>query len=511
MQQQHGGKARPGLTARLERDAFALAPFVDPLYVPALVQPTERRSSPAHGVVDALFLRVTMRDTVRRMHRDLAPTRTYTYGADPVGPLIQVNRDEDLLIEWRNQLPLRHFLPIDYTLHGSGRNVPESRAIVHLHGGRTPASSDGYPEDWYPAGQSRIHHYPNHQRAAALWYHDHAMGITRLNLYAGLMGMYLIRDREEDALGLPKGPYELPLMLCDRSFDSQGQLYYPVSDDPEHPWVDDAAGDAMVVNGRVQPFHRVEARLYRLRVVNSSNSRFFRLSLSNDVSFQQIGTDQGLLARPVAVHTLLLAPGERADLLVDFESSAGKDVVLRNGPLSLMQFRVQAARGTQANSIPSTLALNEPLKLGTAVRTRIHTLNQYDDPEGRSMVMLLNRTPWHMPVTEQAKLGSVEIWLLVNLTDETHPIHLHHVQFRILSRQTFDRDEYLLNHGNLRYLGEPQVVPEHESGWKDVVQCPPGAVTRILIPFEGARGRYTWHCHLLEHEANDMMRPFDIV
>ena len=480
-------------------NALQLEPFVDPLPLLQLL--------PAHGGSTS----ITMREIHVKMHRDLPPTRLWSYGSEAIGPLLEARRDEGLTVEWQNQLPLRHFLPIDYTLHGSGRELPESRAVVHLHGGRTPAADDGYPERWYPSGKSRTCHYPNRQDATMLWYHDHAMGTSRLNLYAGLMGVYLLRDAHEDQLNLPAGSHELSLVLYDRLFDHEGQLFYPISPDPDHPWTDEVAGDAMLVNGRIQPFHQVEPRRYRLRLLNASNARFFRLGLSNGASLLQIGADQGLLPAPVKLTTLLLAPGERADVIVDFSSMRGERLQLTNGPFQMMQFRVSSAPAADRSHVPGRLLTVAPLSLGSAARVRELTLNEFKNPVGKPMVMLLNRTPWHMPVTETAKLGSSEIWSLVNLTEDTHPIHLHHVRFQVMDRRPFDRDVYLLQSANLRFTGEPVEPNPNERGWKDVVQCPPNMVTRIHISFEGYPGRYLWHCHVQEHEANDMMRPYEIV
>jgi spore coat protein A len=490
-------RAHPPATARTI-NALQLEPFVDPLLLPQ-----RPRLQSGH-------LRVTMREIKVRMHRDLPPTRLWSYGPDAIGPLLEARSHEELVVEWSNELPPKHFLPIDYSLHGSGRELPESRAVVHLHGGRTPAVDDGYPEHWYPSGQSHICRYPNRQDATMLWYHDHAMGTSRLNLYAGLAGVYLLRDEHEQKLNLPSGNFELPLVLYDRIFDTQGQLFYPVSPDPQHPWMDEVVGDAMVVNGRVQPFYEVEPRRYRLRVLNAANARFFRLGFSNGASFQQIGADQGLLPAPVRLSTLLLAPGERADLVVDFAPMRGERIQLTNGAFQMMQFRVSSTPATDSSQVPGTLLPRAPLP-ANAARSREMTLNEFKDPAGNPSVMLLNRTPWHMPVTETVKLGSSEIWSFVNLTDDTHPIHLHHVRFQVLDRRSFDRDVYLLQNATLRFNGFPTPPNLNEDGWKDVVQCPPNVVTRIHISFAGYPGRYLWHCHVQEHEANDMMRPYVIL
>jgi spore coat protein A len=150
--------------------------------------------------------------------------------------MFETESNRGLLVEWTNRLPPEHFLSIDYSLHGAGRDAPEVRSVVHLHGGSTPPESDGYPEDWYLPGQSRTYYYPNRQEPALLFYHDHAMGITRLNMYAGLMGLHVVRDRAERDLQLPNGRHEVPLVLFDRHLRVDGQLDYPVSNDPEHPW-----------------------------------------------------------------------------------------------------------------------------------------------------------------------------------------------------------------------------------------------------------------------------------
>ncbi len=490
-------RAHPPETARTI-NALQLEPFVDPLLLPQRL------------TLQSGHLRVTMREIQAKMHRDLPPTRLWSYGTDAIGPLLEARSHEEFVVEWSNELPPRHFLPIDYSLHGSGRELPESRAVVHLHGGRTPAVDDGYPEHWYPSGQSHICRYPNRQDATMLWYHDHAMGTSRLNLYAGMVGVYLLRDAHEQKLNLPSGNFELPLVLYDRIFDTQGQLFYPVSPDPQHPWMDEVVGDAMVVNGRVQPFYEVEPRRYRLRVLNAANARFFRLGISNGASFQQIGADQGLLPAPVRLSTLLLAPGERADLIVDFAPMRGERIQLTNGAFQMMQFRVSSTPAADSSQVPGTLLPRAPLP-ANAARSREMTLNEFKDPAGNPSVMLLNRTPWHMPVTETVKLGSIEIWSFVNLTDDTHPIHLHHVRFQVLDRRSFDRDIYLLQNATLRFTSAPTAPNLNEHGWKDVVQCPPNMVTRIHISFDGYPGRYLWHCHVQEHEANDMMRPYVIL
>ena len=257
-----------------------LASFVDPLPLPPRARPVGRREHPAWPGRPLPCYRMEMRAFAARLHRDLPPTPQWGYAGSSPGPTIEAERDEPVLVEWANTLPARHFLPIDHTIHGAEADKPEVRAVSHVHGARVPADSDGWPEDWYVPGRSALSRYPNAQDAATLWYHDHAMGITRLNIYAGLYGAWLLRDAQERALGLPSGEYELPLFLCDRLLGRDGQLYYPVSDDPAAPWVMQCQGNAVLCNGKLFPYLEVEPRRYGLRLLNVANSSFFELALN---------------------------------------------------------------------------------------------------------------------------------------------------------------------------------------------------------------------------------------
>ncbi len=480
-----------------------LPPFVDPLPIPQVLRPTLRNGR--------RFASLTMQESHVKVHRDVPPTRMWTYGPGPIAPIIEARSGEPLDIEWINHLPTKHFLPIDHSMHGCGKDVPDVRAIVHLHGAKTRSQDDGYPEDWYVPGKSRVSHYPMDQEAATLWFHDHAMGINRLNSYAGLFGMLLIRDKVEDSLHLPSGKYEIPLIFFDRDFTADGQLYYATSGDPEHPWIPEFSADGLLVNGKIRPYLEVEPRLYRFRTLNVANSRFYRLSLSDNSPITQIGTDQGFLAAPVQLQSFTLAPAERADILIDFSHAAGKTLHLSNGGIDLMQFRV-AAHATQPTtfSIPKTIRPIHRTPESSSILTRTITLHDYQDQYEHSMLMLLNRKRWHEPTTEKPKLNTTEIWEFVNLTEDTHPMHLHLVRFQILDRRTFDTADYLQKK-QLRYVGDSTPPDPNEMGWKDIVQCPSGMVTRIIVHFEGFPGKYLYHCHILEHEANDMMRPFEVI
>ena len=484
----------PGLV-----DPTRLAPFVDVLPIPPVLRPEPGKP-----------LRVRMAETTQALHRDLPSTTLWTYGGHYPGPTIEARRGHAFDVVWENALPARHFLPVDHAICGAEADKPDVRAIVHLHGAKVPRKDDGYPEDWYVPGKSRRHHYPNAQDAATLWYHDHAMGINRLNMYAGLMGLYLLRDEHELSLGLPSGEQELPLVLADRLLRTDGRLYYPDSGDAKAPWVPEVFGNLTLVNGAILPRAEVQPRRYRLRVLNAANGRFYHLRFRDGRTFQVIGSDQGLLAAPATVTSVFMAPGERMDVVVDFATLRGGSVELMNDALPLMRFAVGQGQVRDDSRVPDVLRDLPRVTEASASKSRELTLDEYSDCVATPMLMLLNGKRWHDPVTESVKLGATESWNLVNLTEDTHPIHLHLVRFQILDRRPFDVDEYVAKK-TIRYVGPAQEPPVHERGWKDVVQVYPGMVTRIVATFDGYAGRYAWHCHLAEHEANEMMRPFEVV
>jgi spore coat protein A len=491
-------------------DPETLAHFVDPLPLLQLAQPVEHRLAPGTSHEQVPFYRVAMRAIRSKLHRDLPPTTLWSYGGSVPGLTFETRSGQGVLVEWVNELPSTHFLPIDHSLHGAEKDKPEVRSVVHVHGGKTPPESDGYPEDWCVSGHSRTYYYPNRQDAALLWYHDHAMGINRLNIYAGLLGLWMIRDNVEDALNLPQGKYEVPLVLMDRDLRTDGELSYPVSANPERPWVPEAFGEAHLVNGKLFPYLDVEPRRYRFRILNGANGRFYWLSISEGAEMIQIGSDQGLLQAPVAVKHLHLAPGERADLIVDFAPYRGQQLTLQSEALTLMQFWVAATPTPDPSLVPATLRPTPRIPESSAIKTRRLTLDEQLNMVAESMGMLLNKTPWHMPITEKPVLNSTEIWELVNLTDDVHPIHLHMVRFQILDRRRFDAFEFMST-GNLRYTSPPLPPDPNELGWKDTVRVNAKTVTRIIVPFTGYPGRYVWHCHILEHEDNEMMRPYEVL
>lgn len=422
------------------------------------------------------------------------------------------------MVEWVNQLPTRHLLPVDQTLHGAEPDKPLVRTVVHLHGAKVPPESDGNPERWIVPGQSQVCYYPNRQDAAPLFYHDHAMGITRLNAVAGLFGMYFIRDAAEDSLNLPKGRFEIPISICDRIFKLDGQLDYPVSGNPESPWVSEFNGNATLLNGKLFPYLDVEPCRYRFRLFNTSNAAFYQLSFSKEgrsllpgnEPFSMIGSDQGLLSEPAPMKSLQMAPGERADLLLDFTGLPGEQFYLKLSSAPIMQFRVSPQKTEDRSGAPGKLRTIRRMAESESVKTRELTLDHHLDDKGRAMMMLLNGAHYSMPVTETPLLNSVETWTLVNLTDEAHPIHLHLVRFQILDRRRFDLDIYEKTR-KLVFTGPPVPPEPHEAGWKDTVRAELLMATRIIVRFEGYAGRYVWHCHVLEHEDNDMMRPYEVL
>jgi spore coat protein A, manganese oxidase len=492
-----------------------LEPFVDPLPIPhVLPAPKAQEGS---GQV----YRITLSEFYQKLHRDLPATRVWGFAGTMPGPTIAARRGCPVTVHWINRLPTKHRLLIDTTLDGAGKDVPEVRTVIHLHGGHVAAKDDGYPEDWITPGHEQQTFYPNRQPAATLWYHDHAMGITRLNAMMGLAGLYLLRDPEEEQLRLPAGNYEIPIILQDRILDARGQLAYPVGPNPDAPWVPEFFGTQLLANGRVSPYIDVEPRLYRLRLLNASNSRIFQLACVPDLPFLQIGSDGGLLSEPVVRRELLLAPSERLDVVLDFRGREGRRVLLANSarapypsggspvPGSVLQFRVRRPLEAVAgiNEVPSSLCRVSRLEEKAATKTRRLTLEEVMGADKRLHRTLLNGQRFMDPVTEDPVKGSIEIWEFINTTIDTHPIHLHAVHFQLLDRHPFDVQRQHRT-SEVVPIGRRMPAAPEEQGWKDTILCPPGQVTRIIAPFSGEPGRYVWHCHMLEHEDNEMMRPY---
>jgi len=483
---------------------------------------------------------------------------------------------------WDNKLPETHILPVDTTLR-CGEDAPACqplvRTVTHLHGGHTDAGSDGHPNAWFTQGfgtggskfdptLNGVYTYRNDQEAAGLWYHDHSIGVTRLNVYAGLFGLYLLRDEHEKQLIanrlLPNQQYEIPLIIQDKSFYQDGSLAYPdlpffdpvtglpvsldpISGEPVPSIEPEFFGDFILVNGQIWPVLNVEPRKYRFRVLNASNSRFYEMELEyryrdgseighEDVPFYQIGTDGGLLNRVVEVDELLLAPAERVDIIVDFSDPklSGKTIILENEAASpfpagdpvdpastglIMAFRVDIPfnEAIPDSRMPRNLRkkLIPVLTATPSVPERELLLVEEEDSLGRLLPMLGTVADgpmfWGDPTTEKPVLGNTEIWSIVNATPDAHPIHQHLVQFRILDRQAFNTATFVPGQAStLRRVGLRMPPDVQEAGLKDTVQARPGEIVRIIARYD-LLGDYVWHCHILEHEDHEMMRPFEVI
>jgi spore coat protein A, manganese oxidase len=503
--------------------------------------PIPQRLAPHKSHKDKDEYRVRMMEFTQQMHSQLPPTKLWGYEGHYPGPTFEAVQNRTVDVQWENHLPTQHIFAIDPHLHGAMPPAPAVRTVPHLHGSRTRSISDGLPEKWFTPGNSALYTYPNNQLGATLWYHDHAVGITRLNVYAGLSGFYLLRDDQERSLQLPSGDYELPLLLQDRTLDVQGQLVYsPTHDDGVKllpgVWGPEFFGDLPVVNGAIYPYLEVEPRTYRLRLLNGCNSRFLHLTLNlakrptdipELVTFHQIGTDGGFLPKPAKINALLLAPSERADLIVDFSSLQGRTVTLsNNAPVpfpgwdmsgathealyEFMQFRVTLLpSGTaKAFSLPPSFAFTK-LDETESIATRDFVLSEEVDDKGHSLGVRINGKGYDDPVTEFVKLGSIEKWRFINTTEDAHPMHVHLIQFQIVHRQGFNAIAF--QSGKLEFQGAPRPPQPNEAGWKDSAIVNPRDVLTIIARFEGYTGRYVFHCHMLEHEDNDMMRPFEVV
>jgi spore coat protein A len=456
-------------------DPLSLAKFADPLSLLPVLAPS--------GMQDGLpWYEVAMTQFRQQLHAQLPPTTLWGYGGRYPGPTLEARVGQALRIRWSNAIGASRFLipdAYDPTLEGASMGEPQVKTCVHVHGANVAADSDGFPEAWFTAGfavkgpawTTEVYEYTNRQPPATLWYHDHAMGQTRLNIYAGLAGLYLLRDPAESAAALPRGPYEIALMIQDRMFDADGSLLYPVRDpatvptSPEHPgpWIPEFFGNTVLVNGKIWPYLEVEPRRYRFRLLNASNARFYHLRLDSGQGFTQIGSDQGFLPQPVSRAGILLAPGERADVIVDFTGMRGNVVLTNeaNEPFpdgdaddaatvgQVMQFRVtrrlvQADTSTLAAPALAASALRESAQAlaRQAQVTRNMAVVEFLDAIGEPIIGLINNHRWMSGAPTRVGLGAVEVWNLINTTGDTHPIHLHLVRFQVLGRQAFDAERY---------------------------------------------------------------------
>lgn len=497
----------------------SLTKYIDEL--PIL--PVQKPLSIQNGIAK---YRMVMTEFKQKLHSQLPETTVWGYNGMTPGPIIEAYVNNPIFVEWVNNLPLKHLLASDIRKNKHTENVPEVRTVVHLHGSITPPEYDGYPMAWYTPGNSATYYYPNISDGFYSFYHDHTIGITEQNVYAGLTGIFILKDPADKVFNLPEGKFDIALAIQDRSFNKDGSLH-----------LNFCSGDIAMVNGKIWPYLNVEPRKYRLRLLNGSDTRIYRFKFSTGQSFFQIASDSGLLAKPVYLDQIVLAPAERAEIIVDFSQNTGQNIILQNDvgcygpgfvndPLpEIMQFRVALPPSNNFSADKSTVPAEfRPLspskeELQKSInKVRYLTL---EGPIGDDLLFLLDKKFWHDPITEKPLFNTVELWNLINLDQENennHPIHLHLVRFYIIDRIPFNVDEYIKDRdaGKLKPIqsyvtGDPVLPDPDESGFKDTIQAKIGYITRIIMRFSGFPGRFVWHCHTLEHEDFDMMRPFEVV
>lgn len=599
----------------------SMEPWVDALPVPPVATTTFKPSiSPP-----ADYYEIDMTASQHKFHRDLGPATVWTYGQPgktPVllGPTIVAKSGKPVVIKWINNLPtaLADFPlkdAIDPTIEGApgfGVNefgvhqVPPGAAIPHLHGGKTAARFDGTPMQWWTADGEKgddyktdTFTYVNDVPATLLWYHDHTMGATRFKPYLGLAAAYVLFDDVDNGMTITVkdtkgkklvqkvpagyGVYHLPLVIQDKQFNSDGTLFYPTEGiSSVHPvWVPEFFGDTPVINGKAYPYLDAQPRRYRLRFLNGSQARFYNVGfhqeIGSDLPFWVIGSEGGLLPAPTQKSRLLIAPGERFDVIVDFTGiPLGSTVMMTNDAnepypdgdppvvTDLMKIYINTAvpaDDPDTTVLPANLILPAVPRLvatpGLPPRDVVAKEN-FDDlafPDSPTEV-LLNGYRFTDPITDKIKAGTTETWQWINLTVDAHPMHPHLVAAQVVNRQAFRDDPetidviegvedykadwaaYLASGrtspkpdvNGLSSLGDPYLTdsielpaPE-EMGFKDTVKAPPGYVTRTRAKFAlpwtsfqdydwrtRSYGSWVYHCHILEHEENDMMRPFEVV
>jgi len=636
-------------------DPTTVAKYQAPLIVPPAMPRKDVITMPGGKKTDYYEIAVRQFDQ-QVLPPGLPLTTVWSYGAadDPASfnypaftleakylKPVRVKWINDLVDQNGNYLP--HLLPVDQTLHWAnppglckdGTTGTDCRTydpmpydgpvpmVVHVHGAETYEWADGYPEAWWlpaandiPAGYfeqgsfydtfknesplgdlwqpgAPVFEYPNEQRATTLWYHDHSLGMTRLNVYAGPAGFYLLRGGPDDlvldlkgkpatlpgpapALGDPPGAdyYEVPIVIQDRSFDDDGSLFYPDNraffegllpfqlqipfipmftlagerSDVSPIWNPEFFGNTLVTNGRTWPYLDVEQRRYRLRFLNGCQSRFLILEFDQPLSFWQIGAEGGFLPGPIELNRMLVAPAERADTIVDFSQfPEGTVITLLNlGPDEpfgggepgvdfdpadpgttgqVMQFRVVRRKGADKSTPPQELVLPAIVPYGPEDHVRQITLNEEEsatvyviededgnlvevpadtpgaEPFGPTEALLGTLNPdgtsrplmWNDLISENPAVGDTEMWEIHNFTADAHPIHIHLVQFQVIGREDAN--------------GVVRPPEAWETGFKDTVIAYPDEITRVKARFNLA-GLFVWHCHILEHEDNEMMRPY---
>ncbi|HQW67564.1 MAG TPA: multicopper oxidase domain-containing protein [Gemmatimonadales bacterium] len=477
--------------AALARGRDLAALFRDeraPLIMPPTVRPVDQL---LRGVVAKAEIAPGKQATVwsvTAQSRQGAPTAKTA--APRVAPTLRMRTGERASLTFENQLP--------------------QHSILHWHGLSVPEAADGAPRLAVDTGASYRYDFPIVNRAGTYWYHAHPHHHTGEQIYRGMAGLFLVGDAEEDALGLPSGAREIPLVLQERRFDANDEFAFtPVM----HERMEGFFGSEMFGNGVMNPTHNVDSALYRLRVVNASGSRITRLGLSNGAAMTLIGTDGGLLRAPEKMFWLDMGTGERADLLIDFSGLAvGTRVMLKSlaynpmGEMGMGMGRMGAGGKGQGAEVDLlefvvTRAVSEkpwvakPFPTITPLVRTAETKVREFRFLSQMMQHTINGKMWEMDrIDETVPFGSTEVWRFVNPSQFPHPVHMHEVQFQVLSRSG----------------GRARLFP-WESGWKDTVLVQPGETVEVITQFTQHRGRYLLHCHNVVHEDGGMMMNFEIV
>ena len=489
------------------------------------------------------------------------PDREVTYP----GPTLISQRDVPMSVLWRNELPFGleggHLLSLDSHVPimepvRSALDEGYIPTVVHLHGAHVEPDSDGYPLAWYTQDNAmkgsewvkETYTYENTQEAGTLWYHDHAMSITRLNVYAGLTGFNLLRDDNENQLidrgVLPSDSYEREIVIQDRRFTDDGELFYSSNTNNNIPGVRNptgAYGDFILANGMAWPVLEVEPRKYRLRLLNGSDSRFYTLGFDQpNENLYQIGRDLGFFEEPIVIDEIDLAPAQRGDIIVDFTDDFGEEFILRNtysggGSADTGQIMKFVVNQPLSDVPIATIDTDETDGLTTQLRPDDITIPEqtgatrqlvlFEERDGSHSEFLLGTVEdgslnFNDPVTETPVLGTTEVWEIYNTTNFPHPVHLHLVNFQLLSSQSFggslvtgvedetgETKQYL---DDIGLFGDPIPPDPSDSGLIDTAVVEAREMIRITATFDKP-GTYVWHCHMLIHEDHDMMRPFEVI
>lgn len=425
---------------------------------------------------------------------------------------LPIKQDE----HWANPAGLcegRRMTPPDCAGSPKGQYTGPVPTVVHLHGAHARSESDGIPEAWYlpapalPGYYSRgsdwsqisgvpnedgaaVFQYPNDQPPALLFFHDHTLGITAQNVYMGLVGAYILRgNATTDVSTLPSGPYEIPLAIQDKSFYADGSFQFT------------SEGNTIVVNGKTWPYVNVEARHYRLRIMSGTDERYLLLSFDNGLKLTQIGGDVGFLPHPVTLRELTLTSGERADVIVDFTGLAGHNVVLKTDGVDVMEFKVGPSTGNDNTSVPSNLPYEGPICNPSCGNVTTRKVAAFDHllglVNGSGATATGTTMLWDAPSTENPALNSTEEWDIYNFSGDSHPIHLHEVRYEVIDR--------------INIATGVHIPPSPgESGRMDTAISNGHQILRIRAHFD-LGGLYAWHCHIIEHEDEQMMRPMCVV